>query len=233
MSFSRYSDKGIIDYAGLCVNGNLVESIIPLTQSWVQFDLFAQAGAEKKSQSDLSTNSIIIGASKNYQVAFNVAGTPSGNNHIFEFIVFEVSGTQVTITDATAANPVVITAATHGFSDGDQVKIANVGGMVELNNRIFTIGEVTANTFELQDDLGSDIDGISFTAYTSGGTVSKAISTFIHSIRKFAAGDIGSVSAQNFILLTIDNRLELYFKNLSAISGITADSANLSMHRLG
>jgi len=71
----------------------------------------------------------------------------------------------VTITDATAADPVEITAASHGFSDGDQVVISGVAGMVELNGNTYTVANATANTFELEG-----IDGSGFTAYTSGGS---------------------------------------------------------------
>lgn len=79
-----------------------------------------------------------------------------------------ITETDKTITAATAANPVVITSASHGFSNGDRVYITGVSGMVELNNREFTVANVTANTFEL-----SGINGTGFTAYTSGGTVAK------------------------------------------------------------
>jgi hypothetical protein len=74
----------------------------------------------------------------------------------------------VSITGATAANPVVITAVAHGYSNGDRVIIAGVLGMTELNNREFTVANVTANTFEL-----SGVNGTTYTAYSSGGTVSK------------------------------------------------------------
>lgn len=79
------------------------------------------------------------------------------------------------ITGATAANPVVITCAGHGYSNGDYVVITGVGGMVELNNRQFQVRNVTANTFTLDyaDGSGDDVNGTAFTAYTSGGSVAK------------------------------------------------------------
>jgi hypothetical protein len=74
------------------------------------------------------------------------------------------------ITGASAADPVVITDAAHGLSDGDIVRITNVGGMVELNNRRFRVNNSAANTFELQDPENRvNVDGSNFTAYTSGG----------------------------------------------------------------
>lgn len=78
------------------------------------------------------------------------------------------------ITAATAANPVVITSASHGFSSGEEVSIFDVLGMVELNSRRYLVANPTANTFELTDQVtGANVDGSAFTAYTSGGSVAK------------------------------------------------------------
>ena len=74
------------------------------------------------------------------------------------------------ITAATQANPVVVTAASHGLSNGDRVFIGSVTGMTQLNNREFTVANKTTNTFEL-----SGIDGTGFDAYSSGGTVGKIV----------------------------------------------------------
>ena len=83
-----------------------------------------------------------------------------------------VLNTATTITAATAANPVQITAAGHGFSTGDDVVIVSVGGMVELNAGTFTVANSLTNTVELTSQVtGEDIDGTTFTAYTSGGTI--------------------------------------------------------------
>lgn len=81
--------------------------------------------------------------------------------------------TPKTITAATAANPVQITSASHGYSNGDRVVISGILGMTELNNREFIVAGSAANTFTLTDVLGNAINGTAFTAYTSGGTVSK------------------------------------------------------------
>lgn len=83
----------------------------------------------------------------------------------------------VTITGATAADPVVVTAPTHGFSDGDYVDIRDVAGMAELNGKRFIVSNSTTNTFELQNQASTDIDGSAYTAYISGGTVRKAVTT--------------------------------------------------------
>jgi len=74
-----------------------------------------------------------------------------------------------TVTGATAANPVVITAVAHGYATGDFVKLENLGGMVEVNDRFFTGTVLTVDTFSI------GVDGTLFTAYTSGGTAKKAL----------------------------------------------------------
>lgn len=74
-----------------------------------------------------------------------------------------------TITAATNATPIVITATAHGFANGDAVAIKNVLGNTAANGR-FRIANVTANTFELVDfATGANIAGSG--AYTSGGSV--------------------------------------------------------------
>lgn len=76
------------------------------------------------------------------------------------------------ITGATSADPVVITAIAHGFSDGDEVDISDVVGMTELNGRRFTVANKTTDTFELEG-----IDGSEYADYISSGYVRKAVST--------------------------------------------------------
>ena len=80
----------------------------------------------------------------------------------------------ITISGATQADPVVITTSSaHGLNNEDEVLITDVVGMTELNNKRFLVANKTSTTFELQDKDGNDIDGSGFTAYTSGGTINR------------------------------------------------------------
>jgi hypothetical protein len=87
-----------------------------------------------------------------------------------ERIALTPNSDTATITGATQADPVVITATSHGFSNGDRVKITDVVGMTELNDRYFIVANVTADTFELYDE-----DGSTHTAYSSAGTATKQL----------------------------------------------------------
>jgi|DEB0MinimDraft_10_1074344.scaffolds.fasta_scaffold00353_5 hypothetical protein len=101
-----------------------------------------------------------------------------------------------TITGATSANPVVITSASHGFANGDEVEIKYVGGMVEINNFIFTVANQATNTFELKGE-----DGTSHTTYTSGGTATKVLTGL--EIDCFRSSDVGKYILANGGVLQI------------------------------
>jgi hypothetical protein len=73
-----------------------------------------------------------------------------------------------TITGISQANPAVVTAIAHGFSNGDLILINGVVGMVQVNTLTFTIANVTTDTFEL---VG--INSTGYTAYASGGKATK------------------------------------------------------------
>jgi hypothetical protein len=79
------------------------------------------------------------------------------------------------ITAITAADPPVVTATAHGYTNGDQIYITEVVGMTEINHdRVYyTVSNKTTNTFEVQDQDGVDVDASAFTAYSSGGVCNK------------------------------------------------------------
>ena len=84
---------------------------------------------------------------------------------------------QFTPEDITAAFPVVVTKTAHGFQNGQAIRatkfvtspITAITGMQQLNNRLFYIRQVTADTFQLCDSNTTPIDGSNFTPYIQGG----------------------------------------------------------------
>lgn len=80
-----------------------------------------------------------------------------------------------TITGITQANPAVVTAESHGFTDGELVRISGVVGMTEANQGLthaYTVAGATADTFQL-----SGITSAGWSEYTSGGTAIQVIRT--------------------------------------------------------
>lgn len=72
------------------------------------------------------------------------------------------------ITGATNASPIVITATSHGFANGDIVVIYNVGGNTAANGTWKVAGQTT-NTFQLTT-VKDSLNSTGNSAYTSGGT---------------------------------------------------------------
>ena len=85
----------------------------------------------------------------------------------------QITESDVTVSGITQANPAVVTASSHGFSNGDFVILSSVVGMTEVNGKTFKVADKTTNTFELQDVDGTDINSSSFTAYSSGGDANR------------------------------------------------------------
>ena len=92
-----------------------------------------------------------------------------------------------TISAITKANPAVVTATSHGYSNGDHVWINNVVGMTEVNGRRYTVANKTTNTFQL-----SGVDSSSYTTYSSGGVAQKVF--------ELGSSDVPYTAAQVFDL---------------------------------
>lgn len=124
-----------------------------------------------------------------------------------EYMRFHTLGAQIldssataTISGATQASPVVVTATAHGFSNGDEVYIDDVVGMTELNGRNLLVANATTNTFELQTLDGVDVNGSGYSAYTSGGAATPPYEV----ATPWAAADLFDISyAQSGDVMTL------------------------------
>lgn len=112
------------------------------------------------------------------------------------------SATATAITGITQANPAVVTSAGHGKSNGQDVFITGVVGMVEVNNRAFRVANVAANTFELHDYSGTNINSTGYAAYTSGGTNTRIYTV----VTPYAEADLFNLNyTQSNDVLTVCN----------------------------
>jgi hypothetical protein len=68
------------------------------------------------------------------------------------------------ITGALQTNPAQIHSVAHGLQTGAQIIIRNVGGMIQLNNKTYTITVTGVDDFTLDG-----VDATLYTPYTSGG----------------------------------------------------------------
>jgi len=115
-----------------------------------------------------------------------------------------VTETATTVTAATQANPVVITATSHGLSNGDEVVLNSIGGMVEISGGRYIIANKTTDTFVLTNQTTSNnVDGSAFTAFSASG--SDTVAEIFELITPYAAADLSTlkmVQSGNVITIT-------------------------------
>lgn len=85
-------------------------------------------------------------------------------------------GPVTSISAITNAAQCTVTSTAHGLSTGDNIYIRDVAGMVEVNNTMYRVEVVNANSFKLQTLDSAYVVSSDWDAYTSGGTVEKCLS---------------------------------------------------------
>lgn len=84
----------------------------------------------------------------------------------------------ITVLSATAANPVVIGVTANHINNGDRIRLYDIGGMTQINNREFIAQGVTSTTMQLYtvDDNGGSsapVNGTGYSSFTAGGSVTR------------------------------------------------------------
>lgn len=158
-----------------------IQNYIALPQGSAEF----RSGFQFVSHTRLYQNARFIPFQFNDQQSYLIEVT----NQRFRFYTNNaiIVESDVSISGATQANPVVITTgASHSYATGDEVYINDVVGMTELNGKSYRITVLSATTFSLQDIDGNNIDGTGFTAYSSSGNASRVYEV----ITPYLAADI-------------------------------------------
>lgn len=226
------------DFAGITVNENTTETEIPLVNSAILVEIFDSDGPDRNSVSDQANNRLVAGSTGVYDVSLAAQAGAIGNVKIFEvyaYFVDPLAGTA--ITGATKADPVVVSSAAHGLSDGNECLILGVATMVELNSRIFKVADKAAGTIELTDNGGAspanDIDGSGFAGAGTGGTLYLAERTAIHLHRKYqTAGDIGSTADSFLVQIPAGCWLVIASRNVTDDTNIIYEHVTLTMNRI-
>lgn len=100
--------------------------------------------------------------------ALYIDGTSVDTGSETDTLIAKAADVRKTITGITTAASAVVTAASHGLSNGDKVYIRNVRGMRGINGKLFTVSDVSTHTFKIGWDSRKAY------AYGSGGVVEKA-----------------------------------------------------------
>ena len=143
-----------------------------------------------------------IRTSQGFTTGEVVTGGTSGATGVVQSISTD---TDETISGATAADPVVITATGHTLKEGQQVTISGVSGMTVLNGNVYTVRNPGTNDFQLYDTDGTtSIDGSGFSAYSSGGIAGHGVVVVSNVSGEFSAGETitGGTSSNTSVIQT-------------------------------
>ena len=120
---------------------------------------------------------------KIYKVTYDAFGNvitslAAGGKEMSDYVSILDASSAKTITAASQADPVRITVTAHGYSTNDFIEITGVGGMTELNSdgsgsKVYKVTKVDANTLDLANAAGTNVDGTGYTLYTTGGSCFK------------------------------------------------------------
>ncbi|HLI13481.1 MAG TPA: ubiquitin-activating E1 FCCH domain-containing protein [Alphaproteobacteria bacterium] len=132
------------------------------------------------------------------------------------------AATQKPIQAVTQAANAQVTCAGHGFAQGQQVLLSNIGGMAPLSGLVVTVAVIDANTFS----IGVDTTG--YPAYTGGGVASAEdviLARLISATSQDAETYMGRAIAQAVYSEAWDGngRGKMFFPNApaSAVSALT------------
>lgn len=155
------------DYSVTITNGRLGPNAIGTGAPTYQLTKHYAAGALTMDRAIRKPVSGTVAAFRNAG-ALTVGAAP-GNIAIDTTtgIITFVPDASKTITGITQANPGVVTATAHGYSNGDLIWLDGVGGMTQVNNLAFTIAGVTTDTFNI------GVNTTAYSAYTTGGLAKK------------------------------------------------------------
>ena len=215
------------DYAGIHYSG--VGTItIDLVDLYHKLDDFALDGIAAVSSADFANGRLLFGAARAYGVHFGISGEVAGAGALFEVEAFRTSQTTVAITAITQATPGVVTAPGHGRSNGDRVKIKDVVGMTEVNDKIFTVAAVAGDDFSLTDAEGVNVATGGYGAWVSDGTVAEAVG-IVEISRDFPNGSVGASSGSFPHMGVKGDAAELYAKNQDNANNIAISQCHLWM----
>ena len=222
------------NYAGIYLDDNITATSINMVHAYEQIAVYAGNMPALISVGEYSENRIIIGQDGDYEVEIHFDATSAGVNKEYEFNPFEIAVIGKRISGASQADPCVISCPGHEFFDGQMVKLTSIKGMIELNDRIFTVANRTVNDFELQNDNAANIDSSLFTEYDSVGIASLAIKIEqVHIHRIFEVpGDVGAMGSSGFASLKANNYLEAWVKCITDTTDLTVESGQLTIKRL-
>lgn len=142
------------------------------------------------------------------------------------------------IESITQASPGVVGVDAHGYANGDWLRMRNMQGMFEINNRMFRASAVSADTFAIGEDttlyddfISGDVEKITF-GYSfstlldinvSGGEAGEVDTTTIHDVQRTSVPGIGSA-----LVLTSNSKWDVSDETLIAAAAFSRKNTEVA-----
>lgn len=130
-----------------------------------------------------------------------VVVTSGGFTRIDQSVQTLAAEKTIVTTFITQANPAVVTVTSHGYSNGDRVRIYGTTSMLQISGMDFTIGSVSTNTFTL-----AYLDSSAFASAATAGFVRRVPNNPIYYPERLFITNI-SQAAQAVVTLSVTHRL--------------------------
>lgn len=134
------------------------------------------------------------------------------------------------ITAATNANPVQLTSATHGFTQGQIISVSGVIGMIQLNGRAFVVDTPATNTFNLKG-----VDGTLYGTYASAGAASLQTMTPVGQVTTVSGfdGTASEIDTTNLSSIAKEYLIGLQdFGNVTLSAFLQADAGQALLRKI-
>jgi hypothetical protein len=133
--------------------------------------------------------------SASYTTGEIVSGATSGATGIVQSVTATKSAS---VTSISVASPGVVTLASHGFNDGQQITLT--GGSFQINSAaytegVYTVRNATTNTFELYGSDGTTAQNV--TSFSSAPTAAHTTIVLANAKGTFSAGEVVTGQTSN------------------------------------
>jgi hypothetical protein len=139
------------------------------TENWTQAGTTQSTGrgVQFKWQRGMADNAGLMWTKQNSSNAIDLEQITSGGFLRVDTSNIAPEAEKAMVSDfVTAADPANVSVNSHGYSNGDRVRVYDTTGMLQIAGYEFTIGNVSANDFEL-----SYLDASGFAAAATAGNV--------------------------------------------------------------
>lgn len=222
-------------FSSLWVHDTAATITITTQNTYTKVTIFVNEGIEDDLGNCVgdatADDDITMNVAGDYEVTLQFSGTNDGGGAAeFHLAPKIILNTPKTITDATNADPIVVTSAGHGLKTGDGVIQSGVVGNTAANGD-FIITRLGVDTYSLQTTAHADVAGNG--DYVSDGTVDACIPGNVY-IEMLASNiTLGRGAASGIVAIAAGDILEVVAVNQDGTANLAVEQMQFGVFKVG